>query len=103
MTRPLIESDIESYFKDEVRKAGGKAYKFVSPGRVNVPDQIVIWPAQTKYTAACVHFVELKKPGKKPRAGQARELARLKKMGCTALYIDTKELVDLYVRGWRVG
>lgn len=101
MTRPLIESDIESYFKTEVRKAGGKAYKFVSPGRVNVPDQIVVWPAETKYAPAYVHFVELKKPGKKPRAGQARELKRLTGMGCTALYIDAKELVDLYVKHWR--
>lgn len=96
----MIESNIEEYFNTQVKKAGGKTYKFVSPGRVNVPDRIVIWPAPTAYTSAYVHFVELKKPGKKPRAGQARELQRLKDLGCNALYIDTKNLVDFYVKHW---
>lgn len=95
----VVESDVETYFNQQIAKAGGTTRKFL--GRTNNPDRIVIWPASTKYTGACVHFVELKKPKKKPRAGQARELARLKKMGCTALYIDTKELVDLYVKAWR--
>ena len=98
MPRPLIESDIEKHLASEVKKAGGFSYKFTSPGRVNVPDRIVIWPASNRFARACVHFVEMKKPGKKPRTGQARELKRLDAMGCTALYLDTKELVDLYVK-----
>lgn len=28
----MLESDIEKKLRDEVKKVGGKAYKFVSPG-----------------------------------------------------------------------
>lgn len=111
-----LESNIEAYFRREVLRAGGDIRKLT--GRKNDPDRIVIWPrhevtrvdlgdgvvanARTGvYRGACVHFVELKRPGKKPRAGQARRLKRLNDMGCTALYIDTKELVDMYVKGWK--
>ena len=99
----MRESTIEAYLVSEVKKAGGVALKFVSPGRVNVPDRIVIWPAPTAYTSAYVHFIELKAPGQKPRAAQARELARLRAMGCTALFLDSKELIDLYIKAWRNG
>ena len=96
----MIESDVESYFNTEIAKAGGVTRKFL--GRMHNPDRIVIWPSvPTRFIRAEVHFVELKKPGKKPRAGQARELKRLTKMGCVALYLDTKEKVDLYVKNWR--
>lgn len=99
MRKVPLEANIETYFRREVLRAGGDIRKLT--GRKNDPDRVVIWPGATKYIAAAVHFVELKRPGKKPRAGQARRLKKLTGMGCTALYIDTKELVDAYVKGWR--
>lgn len=90
------ESSIETYFNAQVKAFGGDTRKH--KGRINDPDRIVIWPAA--FGSASVHFVELKRPRKKPRAGQARELKRLSNMGCTALYLDTRELIDAYVRGW---
>lgn len=92
------ESTLEDYFRREVLRAGGKTRKLT--GEIHDPDQLTIWPAKRKYAAACVHFVELKRPGAKPRPGQARKLKRLNEWGCTALYLDTKELIDAYVEAW---
>ena len=50
----MLEKDIERKLIAGVKRAGGKAYKFVSPGNVGVPDRIVIWPN------GVIHFVELK-------------------------------------------
>ena len=90
------ESSIERYFNAQVKAHGGKSKKM--KGRINDPDRIVIWPAA--FGSAAVHFVELKRPGGKLRRGQAREMGRLNGMGCTALYLDTRELIDVYVMAW---
>lgn len=38
----MKESEIEKILVDGVRKLGGRAYKFVSPGNVGVPDRIIV-------------------------------------------------------------
>ena len=50
----MLESVIERKFVNMVRKAGGRAYKFVSPGNLGVPDRIAILPRGR------IWFVELK-------------------------------------------
>jgi Holliday junction resolvase len=65
------ESLIEKHLVAEVKKAGGVAFKFVSPGRRSVPDRIVLLPGGR------LVFVECKAPGKPPRADQLREHERL--------------------------
>ena len=50
----MLESALEKIFVREVKKLGGKAYKWVSPGNAGVPDRIVILPNKTPI------FVELK-------------------------------------------
>lgn len=94
----MRESTVEDYLHDEVTKARGTTRKFKSPGRPHAPDRIVIWPGDH---GATIHFVECKAPDKKPRAGQAREHVRLRKLGCTVLVIDTKAKVDNYVKANR--
>lgn len=37
----MREKEIESYLRDRIRRIGGKAYKFVSPGNNGVPDRLV--------------------------------------------------------------
>ena len=49
----MLESEIEKKLVREIRKMGGMAYKFVSPGNTGVPDRIVILPG-------VITFVELK-------------------------------------------
>jgi len=54
----MREKNIEIKLRDEVKKLGGKAMKFVSPGNAGVFDRVVLMPGGK------VWFVELKKPGK---------------------------------------
>ncbi|WP_077621549.1 VRR-NUC domain-containing protein [Sediminibacillus massiliensis] len=84
----MRERDIEEYLRKEVKKAGGKAYKFESPGNDGVPDRMVIFPNNT------IYFVELKAPGKKPRPLQIKQMRDLKNFGCVVTVIDSKEKVD---------
>lgn len=70
----------------EVKKAGGVAFKFISPGRRSVPDRIVLLPGGR------IVFVECKAPGKPPRAGQLREHGRLRALGFTVVVLDSKNL-----------
>jgi hypothetical protein len=85
------EKDIETYLRNEVKKAGGKAYKFESPGNDGVPDRIVIFPGNR------IYFVELKAPGKKLRPLQQKRINELHKLGCNASMLDSKERVDIFL------
>ena len=106
----MRESVVEAYLHKQVVAAGGWTDKFVSPGRPNVPDRIVTWPGElVRRTCgrppirlqATTHYIECKAPGKKANAAQARDHKRREAMGCTVLVLDTKELVDMYVEGWK--
>ncbi|MDP3939594.1 MAG: VRR-NUC domain-containing protein [Deltaproteobacteria bacterium] len=98
---------VEARLKKQVALAGGATRKFVSPGRPNVPDQIVIWPRVVLVTPrverieAEIHFVETKAPGKSARGGQKREHKRLRKLGCQVFVLDTKERIDAYIEANR--
>ena len=50
----MKEKEIEKILVDEVKRLGGRAYKWTSPGNDGVPDRIVFLP-DTR-----VIFVELK-------------------------------------------
>ncbi|MDC9589686.1 VRR-NUC domain-containing protein [Xenorhabdus sp. XENO-10] len=82
----IRESVIENHLVKEIKKAGGIAYKFVSPGRRSVPDRICILPGGR------VIFVECKAPGEKPRPEQLREHERLRALGCSVVVLDSKNM-----------
>ena len=50
----MREAEIEKILVNEVKRLGGRAYKWVSPGNDGVPDRIVIFPNKPPV------FVELK-------------------------------------------
>ncbi|MDU2942391.1 MAG: VRR-NUC domain-containing protein [Citrobacter sp.] len=83
------ENLIEKHLVAEVKKTGGVAYKFVSPGHRSVPDRIVLLPGGR------LIFVECKAPGKSPRADQLREHERLRAMGFTVVVLDSKNLEEI--------
>ncbi|MFT8709465.1 MAG: VRR-NUC domain-containing protein [Sporolactobacillus sp.] len=87
----IRERDIEIYLRDQVKKAGGKAYKFESPGNDGVPDRIVIFPGDR------IYFIELKRPGGKPRPLQVAKIKELRDFGCWVDVIDTKAGVDEFI------
>ena len=99
--RKLRERVIERYLHQQVTAHGGTTRKM--KGRKNDCDRLVIWRGLLPFGKALVHFVETKAPGKKARAGQEREHARLRSYGCAVQVLDTKQKVDNYVRQWRVN
>lgn len=71
----MREKDIEKILVNEVRKLGGRAYKWVSPGNDGVPDRIVFLPGRPPV------FVELKTETGKLSALQEVQIDRLKRLG----------------------
>lgn len=88
----MREKEVEQYLVSEVRKAGGKAYKFVSPGNTGVPDRIAVFPGGK------IYFVELKAPGGKVRPQQAARFAELGRRGCKVWVLDSKLAVDGFLK-----
>lgn len=84
----IREKDIEARLREGVKKLGGRAYKFVSPGNSGVPDRLVCLPG------GWVLFVELKAPGKKPTALQERQQEYLRGLGFTVYTLNSSEAVD---------
>lgn len=95
--RILQEKDIEKYFVRRVREAGGKAYKFVSPGNNGVPDRMVCLPGGR------VVFVELKAPGKSPRPMQIHQIGILREFGFRVEIVDSKESADKFISSLQEG
>ncbi len=87
------EKQTEKFLRDEVKRLGGRSYKWVSPGCSGVPDRIMILPCGR------VVFVELKSEGKKSTALQKKRQAELQALGCTVYAdIDTKDKVREVLR-----
>ncbi len=81
----MREKDIENTLIRQIRKSGGLCLKFVSPGWSGVPDRLCLWPGGR------IMFVELKKPGKKPRPLQEKRLRQLREMGFDVGVVSSKE------------
>ncbi|MYL41807.1 VRR-NUC domain-containing protein [Virgibacillus salexigens] len=88
----MREKDIEEYLRKKVKAAGGKAYKFESPGNDGVPDRLVVFPGNN------IYFVELKAPGKKPRPLQVKQMRDLENFDCRVGVFDSKEKVDNFIK-----
>lgn len=71
----MKEKEIEKILVCEVKKLGGRAYKWVSPGNAGVPDRIVILPGQAPV------FVELKTDTGTLTSLQTAQINRLRVFG----------------------
>ena len=87
------ERDIEKYFVDEVEKVHGKTRKMQWVGRRSAPDRFVA------FCNGWHGFVELKRPGGKPRPDQKREIETLRNMKVKVLVISTLGEVDDFIAG----
>ena len=81
------EKHIERKLVETVRKSGGLALKFVSPGFDGVPDRIVLFPGGK------IGFVELKSPGQKMRTLQMRRKKHLESLGFRVFCVDGVEKI----------
>lgn len=81
------EKYIEQTLIKEVKKMGGVAFKFISPGLSGVPDRIALLPGGR------IAFVELKAPGKKMKTLQIKRKSQLESLGFLVYCIDKKEQI----------
>ena len=72
----MLEKRVESILVAGIKKLGGKAYKFTSPGNAGVPDRLVVLPGGK------IHFVELKTESGKLSPLQANTCLQLSRLGC---------------------
>ena len=86
----MRESELERIFINEVRREGGNAFKWVSPGNAGVPDRIVMFPDGE------IYFVELKAEGGTVRPIQKEQIGRLQKMGQEAGVIKGRKGAILF-------
>jgi hypothetical protein len=89
----LLEKDIEKRVKEYAREKGLLAYKFTSPMRAAVPDDLLVCKNGR------VVFVEFKRKGKVPTPAQLREHERLRGHNVPVYVIDDvdsgKRLIDV--------
>ena len=81
----MREKEIENDLINKAKKRGGRALKFTSSGYDGVPDRLVLLPNSK------MGFVEVKAPGKKPRALQIARMQMLRSLGFKAYVLDDKK------------
>lgn len=87
----LLEKELEKKLVDKVKKIGGKAFKFVSPGNAGVPDRLVILPGNK------IGFAEMKRPGGKTTKLQDKQINFIKSLKCFVMVIDNEEKIDRFI------
>lgn len=86
------EVTIEDYGTQEFERAGGTHEKFKTPGRRFVPDRLC------SLEKGVLFFIEYKREGEEPNAGQLRDHARRRARGFAVYVVDSKSQVDHLVR-----
>ena len=87
----MLERTIECHLVERIKAAGGEIRKLRWIGRRGAPDRVVMFPG------GVLVWCELKRPGGTVEAHQAREHARLHKMGQRVLVLDTIEKIDRWL------
>ena len=87
----MREREIEKKFTDTVKKRGGIAPKFVSPGFDGMPDRIVLFPKGK------MAFVEVKAPGEQPRPLQVKRMDMLKRLGFQVFVLDDMKQIGVII------
>ena len=83
----MREKAIEQKLREAVKKRGGIAPKFVSPGYDGMPDRLVLLPFGR------IAFVEVKAPGEKPRPLQVARHGVLRRLGFAVYVLDDESRI----------
>ncbi len=88
----MTEREVEKLLVEGIRKIGGRAYKWVSPGNAGVPDRIVVLPGGR------IIFIELKTDTGKLTELQKVQIGRLERMGADARVLKGPEAVKGFLK-----
>ena len=88
----MLESKIETWLNGQIKKLGGKSYKFISPGNPGVPDRIYLLPNGR------IYFVELKRIIGKLSNVQVWQRDQFKQMGVEVRVIYGMEQAKEFIR-----
>ena len=88
----MREKEVEQKLVKAVKFAGGFCIKFTSPGFDGVPDRLVLMPCGR------MAFIELKAPGKTPRALQLKRKRQLERLGFRVYVVDGVEQIGGVLR-----
>ena len=91
----MLEKTLEHKFVTEVKRVGGLALKFLSPGFDGVPDRLVLLPGGR------LGFVEVKAPGKRPRPLQLARHRLLRRLGFKVYVLDDERQIGGIIRDIR--
>ena len=83
----MLEKEVEQKLVKAVKQKGGLCIKFTSLGFDGVPDRLVLLPKGR------MAFIELKAPGKKPRALQIRRMKQLSALGFACYVVDNTDVI----------
>lgn len=87
----MREKQVEQALVKAVKASGGICPKFVSPGLSGVPDRLVLMPNGQ------MGFVEVKAPGKKPRALQVHRMEQFTYLGYKCFVLDEVEQIPTLI------
>jgi hypothetical protein len=88
----MKEKIVENHFVWAVERAGGKTWKFTSPGRKGVADRIACLPDGSTW------FVELKTKGGRLSALQKMFMSDMALLNQNYMCLWTKEQVDEWIK-----
>lgn len=94
MTDQTSEKTIETRLRDKCKQIG--AFCLKNTGMNGIPDRLIIYKGKHI-------FVELKRPGGKPRPLQIAVMEKLRAAGAIAIVIDTKQGVDDFIKDLENG
>lgn len=83
----MLEKDIEKKLVAEAKKRGCIPVKLLSANYNGLPDRLILSPGER------CGFVELKAPGKKPRALQLKRHKELRTLGFKVYVVDDVEQI----------
>ena len=84
----MLEKEVEKRLKKRVEQVGGIAVKLEGTNLNGIPDRLVLFPKGR------LVFVELKRPGGKPRKLQIYRMKQLEKLGYDCRVIDSYEGIE---------
>lgn len=91
----MLEKQVERKLVEGVKRLGGRALKWVSPGTVGVPDRTVLLPGGR------VVFVELKTETGRLSSAQKIQLAKLSSLGMDVRVLYGEKDVQVFLESCR--